>query len=71
MTVLPFLETLPVLFSSIALDDSSVGLLAMLLGLTVGWTVTGMRDQAKAKKAKAERERRLAERGITTRREPE
>lgn len=52
MDVLPFFEVLPQVFASITLDDSSVALLAMLLGMGGGWILTERREQARARKAK-------------------
>lgn len=49
------LASLPHLFSSIALDDSSLALIALLAGMAGGWTLTGWREQLKARKAKVER----------------
>jgi len=46
------LASLPHLLSSFALDDSSLALIALLAGMAGGWTLTGWREQLKAKKAK-------------------
>jgi hypothetical protein len=49
------LASLPHLASSFALDDSSLALIALLAGMVGGWTLTGWRDQVKAKKARINR----------------
>jgi len=41
--------------SSLALDDSSLALIALLAGMAGGWSLTGWREQLKAKRAKAQR----------------
>ncbi len=43
---------------SIPLDDSSVALIALLAGMVGGWTLTGWREQLKARKAKVPTRRR-------------
>jgi hypothetical protein len=48
-------SSLPHYISSFALDDSSLALIALLAGMAGGWTLTGWRDQLKAKKAKISR----------------
>lgn len=50
-----FASSLPHLFSSFAIDDSSLAMIALLAGMVGGWTLTGWRDQVKAKKAKIDR----------------
>jgi hypothetical protein len=42
-------------FGSLQLDDSSVGLLALLAGMAGGWRLTGWHEQLKAKRAKIAR----------------
>jgi len=37
------------------LDDSTVSVLAMLIGIVGGWTITGLHQQMKAKKVKLSR----------------
>jgi len=39
------------------LNDSSLALIALLVGMGVGWSVTGWREQLKARRAKIERSR--------------
>ncbi len=46
---------LPHFFSSFVLDDSSLAMIALLAGMVGGWTLTGWRDQVKAKKARINR----------------
>jgi hypothetical protein len=48
-------SSLPHYISSFALDDSSLALIALLAGMAGGWTLTGWRDQLKAKRAKINR----------------
>lgn len=43
------------MLSSLALDDSSLALIALLVGMAGGWSLTGWREQLKTKRAKAER----------------
>jgi hypothetical protein len=38
-----------------ALDDSTVSVLAMLIGVVGGWMITSLHQQAKAKKVKTSR----------------
>ncbi len=49
------LASLPHLLSSLAFDDGSLALIALLTGMAGGWTLTGWREQMKAKRAKADR----------------
>jgi len=49
------LASLPHLLSSLAFDDCSLALIALLTGMAGGWTLTGWREQMKAKRAKADR----------------
>jgi hypothetical protein len=43
------------MLSSLALDDSSLALIALLAGMAGGWSLTGWREQLKTRRAKAER----------------
>jgi hypothetical protein len=43
------------LLSSIALDDSSLALIALLAGMAGGWSLTGWREQLKERRSKAAR----------------
>lgn len=52
MNILPLVEALPRIASSFTLDDSSLGLIGMLVGMGGGWYLTVYREQIKAKKAK-------------------
>lgn len=45
-------------FGSIRLDDNSIALIALLAGMVGGWTLTGWREQLRARKAKAPTRRR-------------
>jgi hypothetical protein len=50
------LGSLPHLFNSITLDDSSLALIALLAGMAGGWTLTNWRDQQlRTKKLKVNR----------------
>jgi len=56
MNIAAFLEYLPSLLSTGALDESSVALIALVGGIVGGWTITGWRhQQLKARKIKIER----------------
>jgi hypothetical protein len=55
MNLASFASSLPHLFGSFAVDDSSLALIALLAGMAGGWTLTGWRDQVKAKKARINR----------------
>jgi hypothetical protein len=54
MDLLSLAQSFSHAFTTIALDDSSVSVLAMLAGIIGGWTITGMR-QPKPKKLKIDR----------------
>ena len=45
------LASLPHMLSSLAFDDGSLALIALLIGMAGGWTLTGWREQIRAKKA--------------------
>ncbi len=50
------LGSLPHLFNSFTLDDSSLALIALLAGMAGGWTLTNWRDQQlRTKKLKINR----------------
>ena len=50
------LGSLPHLFNSLTLDDSSLALIALLAGMAGGWTLTNWRDQQlRTKKLKINR----------------
>jgi hypothetical protein len=55
MNLASFASSLPHLFNSFTLDDSSLALIALLAGMAGGWTLTGWRDQVKARKARINR----------------
>ena len=38
-----------------SIDDSTVSVLAMLIGIVGGWTITNMRQKMKAERIKAEK----------------
>ncbi len=51
-------QSLPHLLQSIPLDDSTLSVLAMLVGIIGGWTLTGLHQQMKAKRVKLEARKR-------------
>jgi hypothetical protein len=55
MAIVPFMEVLPQLFGSFALDGNSVGLLACLAGMAGGWYFSNQRERMKAEKARIRR----------------
>jgi hypothetical protein len=55
MNIFSYVDSFQHFFGSIALDDSSLALIALLAGMAGGWSLTGWREQLKAKKAKIER----------------
>jgi hypothetical protein len=57
-TVVEAARSLPHLFAALPLDDNTVSVLAMLIGLAGGWTLTGIYQQMKAKRVKVETEAR-------------
>ena len=57
-TVVEAVRAVPHLFASIPMDDNTVSVLAMLIGLAGGWTLTGIFQQMKAKRVKVEAEAR-------------
>ncbi|HKT74805.1 MAG TPA: hypothetical protein VJQ47_18105 [Steroidobacteraceae bacterium] len=52
MNVFSHIDTFTRLLGTMELDDSSLALLALLLGMIGGWSLTGWREQLKAKRAK-------------------
>jgi hypothetical protein len=48
-------QSVPHVLSSLQLDDSTVSVLAMLLGIVGGWYLTGLHQQLKAKRVKVSR----------------
>jgi hypothetical protein len=57
-TVIEAARSIPHLFAALPLDDNTVSVLAMLIGLAGGWTLTGIYQQMKAKRVKVEAEAR-------------
>ena len=45
-------QSLPHLLHSIPIDENSISVLAMLVGVIGGWTVTSLHQQMKAKRVK-------------------
>jgi hypothetical protein len=52
MDITSIAASLPRLFSTFQLDDSSVALIALLAGMMGGYRLTGWHEQLKAKRAK-------------------
>jgi hypothetical protein len=48
-------QSVPHAFNALQLDDSTVSVLAMLLGIVGGWYLTGLHQQLKAKRVKVSR----------------
>jgi hypothetical protein len=48
---------------SIPIDDSSMSVLAMLVGIAGGWTLTSLHQQLKAKRVKLDSQRRMRDFG--------
>jgi hypothetical protein len=44
---------------SLPLDDSSMSVLAMLVGIVGGWTITSLHQQMKAKRVKLDSQKRM------------
>ena len=52
MDLIAMLQAAPHSLSALQLDDSTVSVLAMLLGICAGWLLTGLHQQLKAKRIK-------------------
>ena len=48
-------QSVPHALNALQLDDSTVSVLAMLLGIVGGWYLTGLHQQLKAKRVKVSR----------------
>jgi SRSO17 transposase len=59
-TIVETVRSVPHLLAAIPLDDNTVSVLAMLIGIAGGWTLTGFHQQMKAKRVKIESEKRQA-----------
>jgi hypothetical protein len=61
-TVVDAVRAVPQFFAAIPMDDNTVSVLAMLIGIAGGWALTGLLQQMKAKRVKiaAEARRRQA-----------
>ena len=59
MDLIEMVLSVPRAFSTLALDDSTVSVLAMLLGIVGGWSLTGLHQQMKAKRVKVSRKQQL------------
>jgi hypothetical protein len=55
MDLIAMLQAAPHSLSGLQLDDSTVSVLAMLLGVCGGWLLTGLHQQLKAKRVKVSR----------------
>ena len=42
----------PIQRASFALDDNTLALMALLVGIAGGWSITGWRDQLRARRAR-------------------
>jgi hypothetical protein len=62
MNLFSFLNSFAHFFSSLELDDSSLGLIALLAGMAGGWRLTGWHEQLKAKRAKIGRKPQIGPR---------
>jgi hypothetical protein len=58
MSVFADLSTLFDVVRALPIDDSSISVLAMLIGIAGGWAVTGLHQQMKAKRVKLEAQKR-------------
>ncbi len=58
MTIVETVRSLPHWVASIPMDDNTVSVLAMLIGIAGGWTLTGIHQQMKAKRVKLESRKR-------------
>jgi hypothetical protein len=55
MDLLSMAQSVPHALGALQLDDSTVSVLAMLLGIVGGWFLTGLHQQMKAKRVKVSR----------------
>jgi hypothetical protein len=55
MDLIAMVQSVPQALNALQLDDNTVSVLAMLIGLAGGWTLTGLHQQMKAKKVKMSR----------------
>jgi hypothetical protein len=56
MNLLSLLDSFAHALGSLQLDDSDLGLIALLAGMVAGWRLTGWHEQLKARRAKIGRE---------------
>ena len=61
-TIVATVRSLPHLLASIPMDDNTVSVLAMLIGIAGGWTLTSFHQQMKAKRVKVESQKRQEQR---------
>jgi hypothetical protein len=57
-TIVAAVLSVPHFFAAIPMDDNTVSVLAMLIGITGGWMLTGLLQQMKAKRVKVAAEAR-------------
>ena len=50
-------ETFAHALGAFQIDDNTISVLAMVLGIAAGWTLTGLHQQMKAKRVKVARRR--------------
>lgn len=55
MHLILFAQSLSETAAAITMDESTVSVLAMLVGIVAGFTITGLRTQPKSKKVKVDR----------------
>jgi len=55
MSMVPFLEILPRMLSTVTLDGNSIGFIAGLIGMVSMFYITNHREKLKAQKLKIER----------------
>jgi hypothetical protein len=59
MSMVPFLEVLPRMLSTVTLHGNSVGFIVGLVGMAGGFYVTSYREKLKAQRAKIQRKNDL------------
>ena len=55
MDLIAMMQSVPHTLSALPLDDGTVSVLAMLLGICGGWLLTGLHQQMKATRVKMSR----------------
>jgi hypothetical protein len=57
LNVVDGVRSLAQMIGSLQIDDSSISVLAMLLGIIAGWTLTGLHQKMKAQRVRISRRR--------------